>query len=102
MPSLVKSVKSPIDCSQTNSNHSSDNVKLLSGKETKGPPNEDFVLEHAPKKEPEISVRSSYSTRLSSDEIYMVLKHNHLEHPEEDKKDLQKLTLGVLVLGRGR
>lgn len=63
------------------------------------------VLEHTPEKEPEISVRSNAarSTRLSSEEIYMVLNHNHLEHLEEDKKIyLQKLILGVLVRGLGR
>ncbi|XP_022899073.1 serine/arginine-rich splicing factor 6-like isoform X2 [Olea europaea var. sylvestris] len=73
-----------------NSNHNWDNLMLQSEKEMRETPNEYCVVEHTSAKEPEISVRSNaaQSTRLSSEEMYTVLKHYRLEHPEEDKKDL--------------
>ncbi|KAK6126468.1 hypothetical protein DH2020_039804 [Rehmannia glutinosa] len=55
--------------------------------------------------ESDISIRSnvSNSTRMSSDEIHMVLKHYGLQYPEEKEKDLPVETyFGLPACGLGR
>ncbi|KAL3623434.1 hypothetical protein CASFOL_032250 [Castilleja foliolosa] len=51
---------------------------------------EDFVGEHVSGPESDVSIKSntSKSTRISSDEMYGVLKHYGLQLPAENKKDL--------------
>ncbi|KAI3447422.1 hypothetical protein Pfo_004087 [Paulownia fortunei] len=70
--------------------HIVDKLFLHSVKEMRDSQNEDIVGEHILAPESDISFRSnaSNSARMSSEEMYMVLKHYGLQYPEESEKDL--------------
>ncbi|PIN07497.1 hypothetical protein CDL12_19934 [Handroanthus impetiginosus] len=67
-----------------------DNLFLHSEREIRDSRNKDLVGEHMLAPQSDIALRSnaSNSTRISSEELRMALKHYGLQYPEETEKDL--------------
>lgn len=79
-----------------NGDHVADNLLVHSQKEIGEPPNESLVAEHGLARDFDSgdfdsSTRSNVANSMrtmSTEEMYMVLKHYGLEHPEEKEKNL--------------
>ncbi|KAL2486927.1 Uncharacterized protein Adt_31683 [Abeliophyllum distichum] len=73
-----------------NGDHVADNLLVHSRKEMGEPSNENLMAEHGLAREFDVSTRSNVakSMRMSTEEMYMVLKHYGLEHREENEKNL--------------